>query len=208
MTRSGLTPTGGGGFRRKRGPESGTAGIVPAKSPGGTKHTRPADLSPTSPAVRNGQTRWTETRSTHRTSAITERTAEIRSLLPRTGPAGTALQPRAVRQPAELLKSRKTNSPISGENPALRTAPKPAPQEPRRTTASDKVRRDKVPAVRSGPAAVMPNIPAKPLANSRLTKRDRHTRPSAIKMKPFGLSKSPAARRYIPNQRGGDRRGK
>lgn len=206
----GFTPSGGGGFRRKLESGTGAAGTAAPKSPGGAKHARSAAAS-APPAVRNGQTRWTETRSTRRTFSTTERTAEIRSMLSRTGPAGNALQPRAVRQPAELLKSKKTDSLISGEGQILRTHSKPARQEPYQAIESDKAQRSKTPAVRHGPAGTTSDVQYRavmPSTGSRLTKRERNRKGSAVKPQSSVLARPPSVQRYIPKQRGGDRRGK
>ena len=206
----GFTPSGGGGFRRKLESGTGAAGTAAPKSPGGAKHARSAAAS-APPAVRNGQTRWTETRSTRRTFSTTERTAEIRSMLSRTGPAGNALQPRAVRQPAELLKSKKTDSLISGEGQILRTHFKPARQEPYQAIESDKAQRSKTPAVRHGPAGTTSDVQYRavmPSTGSRLTKRERNRKGSAVKPQSSVLARPPSVQRYIPKQRGGDRRGK
>ena len=205
----GFTPS-GGGFRRKLESGTGAAGTAAPKSPGGAKHARSAAAS-APPAVRNGQTRWTETRSTRRTFSTTERTAEIRSMLSRTGPAGNALQPRAVRQPAELLKSKKTDSLISGEGQILRTHSKSARQEPYQAIESDKAQRSKTPAVRHGPAGTTSDVQYRavmPSTGSRLTKRERNRKGSAVKPQSSVLARPPSVQRYIPKQRGGDRRGK
>ena len=132
----------------------------------------------------------------------------MRSVFSRTGTAGTTLQPRTAQQPGEALNARQDSPPLSREDQALQTRFKPARQKARQTAALDKVLQNKTTMVRSGPAAVKQDVHAKLLTNSRLTKRERQRKDPAVRPKSAALPKPPAVRRYIPKQRGGDRRGK
>lgn len=195
-------------FQKQPKSGTGTAGIVLREFPGGRERTQPATVSPASPAFRNDRIPWAGTRSTHRIPFTEERTTGMRSVFSRTGTAGTTLQPRTAQQPGEALNARQDSPPLSREDQALQTRFKPAQQKARQTAALDKVLQNKTAMVHSGPAAVKQDVHAKLLTNSRLTKRERQRKDPAVRPKSATLPKPPAVRRYIPKQRGGDRRGK